>query len=51
MPGPGDYDAAKPFIEPNIKTVSNSQSIIVKINSTGTSPFKSMSNRFEERVS
>ena len=45
-PGPGNYEISKPFIEPNIKTVSNSQSIIVKINSTGTAQFKSVVDRF-----
>jgi hypothetical protein len=35
--GPGQYDISRNIVEPNIKTVSNSHSIIVKINSTGTS--------------
>ena len=46
-PGVGNYDISKPFVQPNIKTVSNSQSIIVKINSTGTSQFKSVIDRFD----
>jgi len=46
MPGPGDYEVSRPIIEPNIKSVSNSHSIILKINSTGTSQFKSTNARF-----
>jgi hypothetical protein len=46
QPGPGNYEVTQPFIEPNVKTVSNAQSIIVKINSTGTAQFKSTVERF-----
>ena len=45
-PGPGDYEISQPIIEPNIKSVSNSHSIILKINSTGTAQFKSHQDRF-----
>lgn len=46
-PGPGDYEISQPIIEPNIKSVSNSHSIILKINSTGTAQFKSNNARFK----
>ncbi len=47
-PGVGDYEVSKPIIEPNIKSVSKSHSIILKINSTGTSQFKSNKSRFNK---
>ena len=40
-PGPGQYEISTKIVEPLIQTLSNSHSIIVKINSTGTVPFKS----------
>ena len=46
-PGPGEYDVSQPIVEPNIKSVSNSHSIILKINSTGTAQFKSNNARFK----
>lgn len=50
-PGPGDYDVSQPIIEPNIKSVSNNHSIILKINSTGTAQFKSTNTRFKAEQS
>lgn len=42
---------SRPFVEPNIKSISNSHSIILKINSTGTAQFKSLNNRFKDQES
>jgi|JI6StandDraft_1071083.scaffolds.fasta_scaffold16156_2 hypothetical protein len=48
-PGPGQYEISTKIVEPLIQTLSNSHSIIVKINSTGTVPFKSGKERFDEK--
>ena len=45
-PGPGDYDIRTNIADPVIQAMANARSIIVKINSTGTGPFKSTQHRF-----
>lgn len=46
-PGPGEYEIHTNIVEPIIQAMANSRSIIVKINSTGTGPFKSLNDRFQ----
>lgn len=46
LPGPGDYDIRTNIADPVIQAMANERSIIVKINSTGTGPFKSTQHRF-----
>lgn len=46
LPGPGDYDIRTNIADPVIQAMANSRNIIVKINSTGTGPFKSTQSRF-----
>ena len=48
LPGPGDYDIRTNIADPVIQAMANSRNIIVKINSTGTGPFKSTQNRFSQ---
>jgi len=46
IPGPGHYTLSGTMIHPNVTTYSNSQNIIIKLNSCGTQPFTSKRERF-----
>ena len=47
IPGPGQYNIAKDIIKPKISAYANESNVIIKVNSTGTPEFKSITKRFD----